>query len=97
MKFFRILRELGIKTKDIIGVGKNINKVGPGLSNASINPKVLQLVHKTGEISQSLKNELLNIGRSLRNLNDIEKRKFLTNLRQIKNVLISLKRQKSLI
>ena len=85
-EIFRILRELGIKTKDIIGVGKNINKVGPGLSNASINPKVLQLVHKTGEISQSLKNELLNIGRSLRNLNDIEKRKFLTNLRQIKNV-----------
>ena len=85
-EIFRILRELGVKTKDIIGVGKNIKQVGQTLFNADVNTRVLRLIHRTGEIGDSLKSELVNVGRTLRNLNDIEKRKFLTNLKQIKNV-----------
>ena len=85
-EIYRILRELGIKTKDIIGVGGKIKQVGKTLANANVNTQVLRLINRTGEIGESLKNELVNVGRSLRNLNDLEKRKFLTNIKRIKDV-----------
>ena len=43
---FKILGRLGIKPKDVIGLGGDVVKMGKSLFNTRINPKLLQFVEK---------------------------------------------------
>ena len=38
---FKILQKLGIKPKDIIGVGGDVVKMGKSLFNTRVNPKLI--------------------------------------------------------
>ena len=87
-EIYRILRELGIKTKDIIGVGKKIQQTGKTLFNTAIDPKILKIIYDKGKLSPKLKNMITEGAKGLRDSNAIEKRKFLVNIRQIKNAAI---------
>ena len=87
-EIFRILRELGVKTKDIIGVGKKIQQTGKTLFNTTIDPKILKIIYEQGKLSNKMIKEITEAAKGLRNSNAIEKRKFLVNIRQIKNAAI---------
>jgi hypothetical protein len=87
-EIYRILRELGIKTKDIIGVGKTIQKTGTKLFKENIDPKILNVIYNKGTLSDKIKKIITEAAKGLRNTNAIEQRKFLVNIRKIKNSVI---------
>jgi len=87
-EIYRILRELGIKTKDIIGVGKSLQKTGTKLFKENIDPKILEVIYNKGTLSDKIKKIITEAAKGLRDTNPIEKRKFLVNIRQIKNAVI---------
>jgi hypothetical protein len=43
---FKVLGRLGIKPKDVIGVGGDVVKMGKSLFNTRVNPKLLQIYRK---------------------------------------------------
>jgi len=86
-EIYRILRELGIKTKDIIGVGKSLQKTGTKLFKENIDPKILEVIYNKGTLSDKIKKIITEAAKGLRDTNAIEKRKFLVNIRQIKNAV----------
>ena len=86
-EIYRILRELGIKTKDIIGVGKSLQKTGTKLFKETIDPKILQVIYNKGKLSDKIKNIITEAAKGLRDTNAIDQRKFLVNIRQIKNAV----------
>ena len=43
---FRILGKLGIKPKDVIGLGGDVVKMGKSLFNTRVNPKLLEFIAK---------------------------------------------------
>ena len=45
-EIFKILGRLGIKNKDVIGMGGNIVKMGKSLFNTRVNPKLLTFIEK---------------------------------------------------
>ena len=47
---FKILGKLGIKPKDVLGLGGDVVKMGKSLFNTRVNPKLLQSIEKTGKI-----------------------------------------------
>ena len=87
-EIYRILRELGIKTKDIIGVGKKIQQTGKTLFNTTIDSKILKIIYEQGKLSKKMIKEITEAAKGLRDSNAIEKRKFLVNIRQIKNAAV---------
>jgi len=86
-EIYRILRELGIKTKDIIGVGKTIQKTGTKLFKENIDPKILEVIYNKGKLSDKIKKIITEAAKGLRDTNVIQHRKFLVNIRQIKNAV----------
>ena len=54
---FKILGRLGIKPKDVIGMGGDIVKMGKSLFNTRVNPKLLEFIAKNDKIpAQILEN-----------------------------------------
>ena len=84
-EIYRILRELGIKTKDIIGVGKSMEKTGTKLFKELIDPKILNVIYEKGKLSDKIKRIITEAAKNLRNTNVIEQNKFLVNIKKIKN------------
>ena len=66
-EIYRILRELGIKTKDIIGVGKTIQKTGTKLFKENIDPKILEVIYDKGTLSDKIKKIITEAAKNLRN------------------------------
>jgi len=87
-EIYRILRELGIRTKDIIGVGKKIQQTGKTLFNTTIDPKILKIIYQQGKLSNKIIKEITEAAKGLRDTNAIQHRKFLVNIRQIKNAVL---------
>ncbi len=44
---YKILGRLGIKPKDVIGMGGDVVRMGKSLFNTRVNPKLLQFIEKT--------------------------------------------------
>jgi len=86
-EIYRILRELGIKVKDIIGVGKSIQKTGTKLFKENIDLKSLEQLYNKGKLSDKHKRMITEAAKGLRDTNAIQHRKFLVNIRQIKNAV----------
>jgi hypothetical protein len=80
---FKILGRLGIKPKDIIGMGGDVVKMGKSLFNTRVNPKLLQFVEKNQKIPTKILEEIKLHARTLKNASESQKNLFLENIKSI--------------
>ena len=82
---FRILGKLGIKPKDVIGLGGDVVKMGKSLFNTRVNPKLLQFIEKNQKIPTKIVEEIKIHARTLKNASENQKKLFEVNIRDILN------------
>ena len=82
---FKILGKLGIKPKDVIGLGGDVVKMGKSLFNTRVNPKLLQFVEKKQKIPTKIIEEIKIHARTLKNATESQKKLFEVNIRDILN------------
>jgi hypothetical protein len=86
---FKILGKLGIKPKDVIGMGGNVVKMGKSLFNTRVNPKLLEFVKKNQKIPTKIIEEIKIHARTLKNASENQKKLFEVNIRDILNAKTS--------
>ena len=82
-EFFKVLGRIGIKPKDVIGMGGDIVKMGKSLFNTRVNPKLLQFIEKTGKIPTKILENIKLHARTLKNASESQKNLFLENIKSI--------------
>ena len=82
---FKILGRLGIKPKDVIGVGGDVVKMGKSLFNTRVNPKLLKFIEKNGKIPTKIVEEIKIHARTLKNASENQKKLFEVNIKDIFN------------
>ena len=82
---FKILGKLGIKPKDVIGMGGDVVKMGKSLFNTRVNPKLLQFVEKNQKIPTKIIEEIKIHARTLKNASESQKKLFEVNIKDILN------------
>ena len=82
---FKILGRLGIKPKDVIGLGGNVVKMGKSLFNTRVNPKLLQFIEKNQKIPTKIIEQIKIHARTLKNASENQKKLFEVNIRDILN------------
>ena len=82
---FRILGKLGIKPKDVIGLGGDVVKMGKSLFNTKVNPKLIKFIEKNGKIPTKIVEEIKIHARTLKNTSESQKKLFEVNIRDILN------------
>ena len=85
MEIFKMTSRLGIKPKDVIGMGGDIVKMGKSLFNTKVNPKLLDYVNKKGEIPGKILEDIKIHMRSMKNASDNQIELFRLNLKDIFN------------
>ena len=50
IEIFKVLSRIGVKPKDVIGMGGDIVKMGKSLFNTRVNPKLLEYIAKNEKI-----------------------------------------------
>ena len=80
---WKILGRLGIKNKDILGMGADVVKMGKSLFNTRVNPKLLQFIEKTGKIPPKILENIKLHARTLKNVSENQKNLFLENIKSI--------------
>ena len=82
---FKILGRLGIKPKDVIGMGGDIVKMGKSLFNTRINPKLITFIEKNQKIPTKILEDIKLHARTLKNATENQKNLFQENIKQIVN------------
>ena len=85
MEIFKMTSKLGIKPKDVIGMGGDIVKMGKSLFNTKVNPKLLEYVNKKGDIPGKIIEDIKIHMRSMKNASDNQIELFRLNLKDIFN------------
>ena len=85
MEIFKMSSKLGIKPKDIIGMGGDIVKMGKSLFNTRVNPKLLEYVNKKGDIPGKILEDIKIHMRSMKNASESQIEVFKLNLKDIFN------------
>ena len=85
MEIFNMSSKLGIKPKDIIGMGGDIVKMGKSLFNTRVNPKLLEYVNKRGELPGKILEDIKIHMRSMKNASNSQIEVFKLNLKDIFN------------
>ena len=80
---FKVLGRIGIKPKDVIGMGGDIVKMGKSLFNTRINPKLLTFIEKNQKIPTKILEEIKLHARTLKNATESQKNLFLENIKSI--------------
>ena len=80
---FKVLGRLGIKNKDIIGMGGDVVKMGKSLFNTRINPQLLTFIEKNQKIPTNILEEVKLHERTLKNATESQKNLFLENIKSI--------------
>ena len=80
---YKILNKIGIKPKDVIGMGGNIVKMGKSLFNTRINPKLITFIEKNQKIPPKILEEIKLHARTLKNATENQKNLFLENIKSI--------------
>ena len=80
---FKILGRLGIKPKDILGMGGDVVKMGKSLFNTRINPKLIQFVEKNQKIPTKILEEVKLHARTLKNATESQKNLFQANIKDL--------------
>ena len=78
---YKILGKLGIKPKDVIGMGGDVVKMGKSLFNTRINPKLLQYIEKNQKIPSKIIENLKIHARTLKNASENQVKLFEANLK----------------
>ena len=84
-EIFKLASRIGIKPKDIIGMGGDIVKMGKSLFNTKVNPELTKFISKKGEIPTKILEEIKIHLRSLKNASDDQIELFKLNLKDIVN------------
>ena len=82
-EIYKILGKLGIKPKDVIGMGGDIVKMGKSLFNTSPNPKLLTFIEKNQKIPTKILENIKLHARTLKNASESQKNLFLENIKSI--------------
>ena len=82
---YKLLGRLGIKNKDIIGMGGDVVKMGKSLFNTRINPQLLKFVEKNQKIPTKIMEEIKIHARTLKNVTESQKKLFEVNLKDLVN------------
>ena len=85
---FKTLGKLGIKPKDVIGMGGDIVKMGKSLFNTRVNPKLLEFITKNQKIPTKIIEDIKIHARTLKNASDSQKKLFEVNIKDILNAKI---------
>ena len=80
---FKILGRIGIKPKDVIGMGGDIVKMGKSLFNTRVNPKLLEFIAKNQKIPPKILENIKLHARTLKNTTESQKNLFLENIKSI--------------
>jgi hypothetical protein len=71
---FKILGRIGIKPKDVIGMGGDIVKMGKSLFNTRVNPKLLEYIAKNQKIPTKILENIKLHARTLKNASENQKK-----------------------
>jgi len=85
---FKILGRIGIKPKDVIGMGGDIVKMGKSLFNTRVNPKLLIFIEKNQKIPPKILENIKLHARTLKNATESQKNLFLENIKSIQNAKV---------
>ena len=80
---YKILGRLGIKPKDVIGMGGDIVKMGKSLFNTRANPKLLTFIKQNQKIPAKILEEIKLHARTLKNASENQQNLFLANIKSI--------------
>ncbi len=80
---YKVLGKLGIKPKDVIGMGGDVVKMGKSLFNTRPNPKLLQYIEKNQKIPTKIVEELKIHARTLKNATENQVKLFEANLKDL--------------
>ena len=80
---FKVLGRIGIKPKDVIGMGGDIVKMGKSLFNTRVNPKLLTFIEKNQKIPTKILENIKIHARTLKNASESQKNLFLENIKSI--------------
>ena len=90
-EIYKVLGRIGIKPKDIIGMGENIVKMGKSLYNTRPNPKLITFIEKTGKIPTKILENIKLHARTLKNTTESQKNLFLENIKSIQKAKMPIK------
>jgi len=88
---FKILGRLGIKPKDILGMGGDVVKMGKSLFNTRVNPTLIKFIEKNQKIPTKILEEVKLHARTLKNASESQKNLFLENIKSIQNAKTGIK------
>ena len=94
-EIYKVLSRLGIKPKDIIGMGGDIVKMGKSLFNTRPNPKLLEYIAKNQKIPTKILENIKIHARTLKNTTENQKNLFLENIKSIQKAKTPIKIPKS--
>ena len=83
VEIFKILNKIGIKPKDVLGMGGDIVKMGKSLFNTRVNPKLLIFIEKNQKIPPKILENLKLHVRTLKNATENQRNMFLENIKSI--------------
>ena len=92
---YKVLNKLGIKPKDILGMGGDIVKMGKSLFNTKVNPKLLEYIAKNQKIPTKILENIKIHARTLKNASESQKNLFLENIKSIQKAKTPIKLPKS--
>ena len=92
---YKILNKIGIKPKDVIGMGGDIVKMGKSLFNTRVNPKLLEFIAKNDKIPAKILENIKLHARTLKNTTQNQKNLFLENIKSIQKAKTPVKIPKS--
>ena len=85
IEIFKVLSRIGVKPKDVIGMGGDIVKMGKSLFNTRVNPKLLEYIAKNQKIPTKIMEEIKIHARTLKNVTESQKKLFEVNLKDLVN------------
>ena len=83
VEIFKLLGRIGIKPKDVIGMGGDIVKMGKSLFNTRVNPKLLEFIAKNDKIPAKILENIKLHARTLKNATENQQKLFLENIKSI--------------
>ena len=90
-EIYKVLGRIGIKPKDIAGMGGDIVKMGKSLYNTRPNPKLITFIEKTGKIPTKILENIKLHARTLKNTTESQKNLFLENIKSIQKAKMPIK------
>ena len=86
-EIFNLLYKIGVKPKDLLGLGGDVVKMGKSLFNTRINPKLIKFIEKNQKIPTKILENIKIHGRTLKNVTDSQRKLFEANIRDVLNAL----------